>query len=239
MTFEKLSNKPLAWQIIDQISNAIRAGDYNAGDQLPPERDLAEMFGVSRLTIRHAFSILAAYGILERRQGSGTYVRSNSFLPNFIELFPELFKLEEYNENALAARMILEPAIAAAAAKAARPEDLRELREVFNRMEDACKRNVHSGHEELEFHLYSARIVNNPFIDTFASIMIGAWFGDHNLWMKAMEPTLADPRLLETYLNLHEEILLSIESKDSERAEKAALDHILQTRSDWLTRTKS
>ncbi|MGN6031538.1 MAG: FadR/GntR family transcriptional regulator [Thermomicrobiales bacterium] len=61
-------------QIVKQIHDAIRSGSLARGARLPTERELSDTFGVSRSVVREAVKVLAAQGIVESRQGSGTYV---------------------------------------------------------------------------------------------------------------------------------------------------------------------
>jgi len=60
--------------IVRQIHEAIRSGQLQRGAKLPTERELSETFGVSRSVVREAVKVLAAQGIVESRQGSGTFV---------------------------------------------------------------------------------------------------------------------------------------------------------------------
>jgi len=65
---------PLYLQLKAALEERIRTGALSPGQALPSERRLAEMLGVSRLTVRRALDELVAGGVLTRRQGSGTYV---------------------------------------------------------------------------------------------------------------------------------------------------------------------
>ncbi|AIG65051.1 GntR family transcriptional regulator [Weissella tructae] len=65
---------PVYVQIHDDIREAIDAGRWQAGDKIPSERELADQFDVSRMTLRQAVMLLVDEGVLERRVGSGTYV---------------------------------------------------------------------------------------------------------------------------------------------------------------------
>jgi len=64
-------------QVVDQLLDRIRAGDFLPGSRLPTERELGELFGVSRGVIREAIKVLITLGAVESRQGSGTYVASD------------------------------------------------------------------------------------------------------------------------------------------------------------------
>src|SRR6202140_5839075 len=61
-------------EVISRIRVMIHGGELRPGDRLPPERDLAKLFGVSRPTLRAGLRSLAAVGVLRARQGAGTFV---------------------------------------------------------------------------------------------------------------------------------------------------------------------
>lgn len=65
---------PAYIKIRDELKSEIDQGTWKIGSRLPSERDLAERFAVSRMTLRQAITILVEEGIVERRVGSGTYV---------------------------------------------------------------------------------------------------------------------------------------------------------------------
>ena len=61
---------------LEQIRQRIDAGHWPLGQRLPPEPELAELLGMSRNTVREAVRVLTFSGVLEVRQGDGTYVRA-------------------------------------------------------------------------------------------------------------------------------------------------------------------
>ncbi len=65
---------PVYMQIHDEIKIKIEEGHWQVGDRLPSERELSQMYEVSRMTLRQAIQTLADEGLLERKMGSGTYV---------------------------------------------------------------------------------------------------------------------------------------------------------------------
>ncbi|WP_368250526.1 PLP-dependent aminotransferase family protein [Enterococcus sp. 2201sp1_2201st1_B8_2201SCRN_220225] len=71
---DRSSNEPLFQQIINQIIDLIQDGQLAPGDKLPPERELAKLYGVNRSTVNHALDELVSLGWITRRQGSGTNV---------------------------------------------------------------------------------------------------------------------------------------------------------------------
>lgn len=82
---DESSSLPLYQQLQRALRDAIENGAIAPEDALPPERDLAEMLGVSRITVRKAIDELAEEGLLVRKQGSGTFV-SNRVEKNFAKL---------------------------------------------------------------------------------------------------------------------------------------------------------
>ena len=69
---------PRSFKLLSYLRNAIGEGQFAEGTQLPPERDLAAMFGVGRTTVRRVLAELDKEGLVERRHGSGTYVEARS-----------------------------------------------------------------------------------------------------------------------------------------------------------------
>lgn len=67
---------PAYLQLKQQLALSINEGSLRPGHALPSERQLADSLGLSRMTVRHAFEALVADGLVEQRQGSGTYVRA-------------------------------------------------------------------------------------------------------------------------------------------------------------------
>ena len=74
MGFGPLRQRRLSDDIVERLEAMILEGSLQAGERLPPERALAEQFGVSRPSLREAIQKLAARGLLVSRQGGGTYV---------------------------------------------------------------------------------------------------------------------------------------------------------------------
>jgi GntR family transcriptional regulator len=82
---DESSDQPLYQQLQRALRSAIETGVVGPDDALPPERDLAEMLSVSRITVRKAIDELVEEGLLVRKQGSGTFI-SNRVEKNFAKL---------------------------------------------------------------------------------------------------------------------------------------------------------
>ncbi len=120
---KKLSSSDLVCQ---SLQSQIASGKLKIGDRLPSENDMAAMFGVSRLTVRLAIQKLNAMGVLETRQGSGTYVTQFDF-EKYLSDASLLYEQSEDMNDICEFRMMLEPKCAELAAKKATAEEFDEL----------------------------------------------------------------------------------------------------------------
>jgi DNA-binding FadR family transcriptional regulator len=74
VTFTRLSSVSRSDQVRDQLESAIRRGEYAPGDRLPSERELTDLLGVSRVSVREGIRSLEAIGLVEVRHGNGCFV---------------------------------------------------------------------------------------------------------------------------------------------------------------------
>jgi GntR family transcriptional regulator len=89
MTIEHLTaSVPRYIQIAELLIAQIESGELSQGDRLPPERELAERFSVQRVTLRQALGILESQGLIDRRQGSGTFIARPKIEREAGRLFP-------------------------------------------------------------------------------------------------------------------------------------------------------
>ena len=73
-----VSSSPLYHQLKQRIADDIEKGNYPVGSRIPPEHELENIYQVSRVTVRRALAELTADGLLERKQGKGTFVSEPS-----------------------------------------------------------------------------------------------------------------------------------------------------------------
>src|SRR5688500_3321916 len=112
-------NGTTAEEVVSRLREMIQGGEIAAGDKLPPERDLAKLLGVSRPTLRAGIRSLTTVGILQSRQGAGTFVTKAGESPTLdgspLKMMAALhgFTSDEMFE----ARLSLEMSIAALAAE--------------------------------------------------------------------------------------------------------------------------
>lgn len=106
MALETIRNTRLYIQIAQHLMKAIEEGEFGEEARLPQERVLAEVFGVSRPSVREALAILEVLGVVEIRPGHGTFVRRKKF-----RVAPLLKNLSNTVEDVLRARVALEEGV--------------------------------------------------------------------------------------------------------------------------------
>lgn len=140
----------LSQQIVVEVCRLIREGHLNVGDALPPERELAERFSVSRASVREALRGLEVAGIVETRHGGGTYVRD---LADFGIESPLALLLAASDDNVgdlWEMRMLVEPAIAARAAARGGETDTERMESILSQQ--------HAAYEADASHDYVIRL---------------------------------------------------------------------------------
>ena len=113
----KNSPIPLYYQIAERIKEQVALGDLAAGDQLPPERELCDQFGVSRMTVRQAVTYLAKQGVLDVRPGVGTFIAQPKLTYDALHLLG--FSEEMARSGAVAESLVLEQSLVVPAARVA------------------------------------------------------------------------------------------------------------------------
>ncbi|MFA6506129.1 MAG: FadR/GntR family transcriptional regulator [Treponemataceae bacterium] len=115
-------------QIIEYILDRVQKRELKSGDKLPNEREFSEMLGVSRVPLREAISALSLLGILDARQGEGTFVNKydSAILGKVIYTYTILDNTSM--DEILEVRKMMEADAAKLASENASEEDLREIR---------------------------------------------------------------------------------------------------------------
>lgn len=136
------------------------------GQALPPAREFATRFNVSRPILREALSILQLQGYVSTRHGRGTFVKDpNTDILN-VSLEEWLAKNKRLVENFYEARLAIEPVCAARAADLVGPGDIAELKEILKRIDDLTESG--STHEivsaDIDFHATIAKLSRNEFL---------------------------------------------------------------------------
>ena len=153
--------------IADQIRAAILGGRLEQGQRLPPERELAEQFGVSRVTVRDALRALEAMGLIEVRVGArgGAFVTapSRSLMG---QTMSDMMVMEAISPgDVVEARLVLELGTVTIACARATDEDIARLRELHERAREELAAKRYTRELSWDFHALLAHATHNGAID--------------------------------------------------------------------------
>lgn len=212
--------------VIKQIQYLILEGKLKPGDKLPPERELAQELGVSRNTLREALKALTLVGVLEVRQGGGTFI-SSDINTKLISTSFKFISITETKEiiALLEARKALEVATAYAAAERAEPQNIAELKKLVQLMRDNLNDIEKCSQYDVDFHLAISKASKNPYLITLQQAIRQPLF-------RAMQKTILLKKTLESALQYHEELLQAISNKDPRHAEDAMRRHLEKVEED-------
>lgn len=161
---------PAHRQAQTSIKQYIEDHRLQPGDPLPPEGQLAQDMGMSRLSLREGVKSLEAVGILEARQGEGIYVKAFTF-DSIFENLPYSFASDGQSLlDLLQVRTALEEGLVGAVADRASPEQIAELEELARRMVDKARTGQTFEDEDRAFHLTLYRPLNNPFLNRLVEL---------------------------------------------------------------------
>lgn len=152
--------------VTEQLKEMIISGTYKSGEKLPNEASLCEKFGVSRITVREAMKKLSMMGLLDIRQGKGTFVKSVD-LSLFMKPLYQLIDFEDVNIEAIFdAREHIESGTVSMAARRRTEEDLRSLERILCDLREAIMaENINNvAHLDSEFHKALAKAARNPIL---------------------------------------------------------------------------
>jgi GntR family transcriptional regulator, transcriptional repressor for pyruvate dehydrogenase complex len=147
--------------VIRYFKEAILKGGLKPGDCLLPERELSDLVGVSRASLRETLRALEILGIIVSVPGQGSYILPPNIrsLASFFELILAL--TPSLSENILELRLTLECEAVRLATKRATPQELGYIREIIDRMPDTLDRERLGVDADFEFHLAIMRATHN------------------------------------------------------------------------------
>lgn len=208
-------------QVLDTLGREICSGQIRPGQLLPPEPDLCERFGFSRIVIREAIKSLAAKGLLEVTRRVGTLVldqtRWNLFDPDIIAWRGETAALDPtLARDLMEVRRIIEPAAVRLAALRASDEDRRNLRAAYMAMARAVAGKGDYVKADLAFHTIILSACGNQFVRQMQDAMSA-------LLQVSFDVITTKPGGPAHSLPLHEAVCVAIEQGDGDAAERAAL----------------
>ncbi len=208
--------------MLEQLEEAIFLKEILPDEQLPPERELAQMFNASRMVVREAIAELEARGLVEKRLGAkgGTFVLPIAH--KALEYAKEqIVEQKELLKELLEFRSIIEPEAAGLAAEKISDRELGELRKILDDSLQDCTREQYRS-LDVKFHLLIAQAASNSFIEN----AVRQIRKKINLGLDLLP---FDDKVKAGSDRVHEQIYSALAERDKDKARELMKQHLAST----------
>ena len=208
-------------QVVARVYEMIKRDELKPGDRLPPERELSKQLGISRPSLRAGLGSLISMGVLQSRQGAGTFLVDG---PPALDSEPLrlLAQLHGFSfEHMFETRLILEVGAAGLAAERATGEQLatmsEQIADMFAALKDPQQFLVH----DVAFHRAVAAASGNPTLATLVD-MVSAILSERR------RDTIGRAHDFNEAVELHRKVYRAIRSRKPDEAREAMREHIMR-----------
>jgi GntR family transcriptional regulator, transcriptional repressor for pyruvate dehydrogenase complex len=219
--FKPIRQLRISEEIAEQLKKSIVSGHFKPGEKLPPERDLAEEFQVSRVAIREALRKLEHAGFIVTRQGAtgGAYVTDLNF-EYLVNAFLDLFLSEKISIPELHhVRLLIEPEVARLAASNITPEHAQQLKEALDIEELPITSLSVDVDRKQRVHFVLAEMCGNRFFEALMRSLLG-------LTKKVVEAVNPDPDYVHPK-GMHRSVVEAVVAGNAEAAAEAMKKHTI------------
>lgn len=226
MQYKKITSKKIYEIVTQQIQDMVKSGELKPGDKLDSVEQLAKNFNVGRSAVREALSALKAIGLVEMKQGEGTYIKeydfsqlTSSVASSSLLTSKEIFEFYEV-------RKIIETGSATLAAQRRTQAELDKMQEALAEMAQASGNEALGEQADVKFHLAIAEATHNSVLiklmhqisDTVCETMREA----RRAWLYSEETSL------EKLYQEHVSIYKAIEQREASLAQQLMLAHLVK-----------
>ena len=221
--FSRVEQNKVALDIIHQVREAILEGKLQAGDRLPPEKQLLAKFGVGKHTLREAVRALEAMGFLSIRKGYGggavvlevDMKTTRDSIANFLHF--QNVSVRNLSE----VRRLVEPYLARLAAERLNQDGLEILSDCNESCQEALRLGQSMSRHEIKFHRILAEASGNPVLILILDFV-------NSVLTDSKSHLQPGPTFSQQVLSAHERILAAVRARDPERAEAEMRDHVCE-----------
>ncbi len=218
-----IQKRKIHQEVQDRLMRRIESGEIRPGDQLPPERELMELYGVGRPAIREALQAMERSGIVEISHGE----RARVVVPTAQDLIAQIGRGARHLlqvqpdtlEHLKQARLFLEAGTARLAAEHATPADVALLRQRIEEQRAAMSTHDEFLARDMAFHREVALLSGNPIYPAIVEAIFewaSAWY----------QPMVRAPGAESLTLEEHARLVDAIEARDPDAAEAAMRAHL-------------
>ena len=180
----RIEHKSLSSIVEERLKSIIRSGQLKSGDRIPSHNELCKRWGVSLTTLRDALTRLESAGVIEKIQGSGTFVKPVALdkLMTYQEINGILVKEDRFHAQLVEVRATIEPRIAELVAGRRNEDQLHTLQRVLHEFDRCSAQQDHISYVQTDrkFHLTLSEMADNLFL--------------HKI-MKELEPSIGTQQL--------------------------------------------
>ncbi|GHI01153.1 FadR/GntR family transcriptional regulator [Neobacillus kokaensis] len=224
MNYKKIKPKKIYEEVAEAIYEMIRSGHLKPGDKLDSVQQLAENFQVGRSAIREALTSLRAMGLVEMKQGEGTYVKEFEKDQITFPLSTAILMNKNDISELVEVRKIVESGTAAAAAKKRTEQHLSMMEAALEAMLEAKGDGELGETADLQFHMALAEAAQNQLLlnlmNHVSELMVETMRETRKVWLFSKETTIE--QLYKEHLAIYE----AIKAQDEEAARNNLLIHL-------------
>jgi len=220
VSFTPVRQARASGEIVSQIERAIFDGELKTGDRLESERELAERFSVSRITVRDALRVLEARGLVFVKVGAscGAFVTETN-VDQVAESISTMILLRRMTLSGVAeARTVVETATCELAAERADAASIKRIEQTVDKGRSVVREQAPHTEASMDFHVAVADAAKNELL----SATVAAY---RDLLVQTLHD-MRDVRSAKTTQKAHEEILDAIRTHDQESARSLMLEHL-------------
>ncbi|MFJ8263649.1 FadR/GntR family transcriptional regulator [Rummeliibacillus sp. NPDC094406] len=224
MKYKKIKAKKLYEEVAEALHEMIRTGSLQPGDRLDSVQQLAENFQVSRSAIREALSALKAMGLVDIKQGEGTFVKSFDANHMVFPLSTAILMNKEDISDLLEVRKIIEVGTVSSAARNRTDVDLAVLQNILDEMGKLQDDGELGEKVDFEFHTAISKATHNPllsiFLDQVSGLMFETMKETRRIWLYSKQTTRE--KLFKEHIQIYDAIV----KQDEEKAKQAMFSHL-------------
>lgn len=215
----RIKKEGVADKVVRRILDLVKSGNLKAGDRLPAERELIDIFGVSRPTLREALRSLSTLGVVEMRHGGGAFVtdlHARSLLAPldfYVALSPDNVR------QAFECRRLIEIEIARKCAETASEKEIEEFEAMLTAQEKVVDDPIGFRILDADFHEKLSQIAGNPIMERLA-------LGFYNMGLDERRKATASPIVTRQSVQDHTDIVAGIRKRSVEQTAAAMERHL-------------
>lgn len=217
------ADRSVSERVAEQLVRLIEHGQLHDGDRIPSERELSQLAGVSRTSVREALRHLEMRGMVDRRRGRGTVIVSIDRPELGASMLGPMSASDRVLREVMDLRAVVEPPIAERAAARGSSSQVKDLGRLVGEAEQEHRRDAPSIERfialDVSFHTALARMTQNPMLERLLSIT--------NEWMgPSRSHALQTGRRVERSITAHRQILEAVRARDPLQANRMMALHL-------------